>query len=74
LFLYKITEFFNGDIYVSLNVFKIPPGKQLAFFLGLVLNSIKILSLLLLCIFFFYFVYSRILNVFNELDRFGGES
>lgn len=71
LFLYKITEFFRGDISVYLTVLRVIPGNQFNFFLGLILDSIKILSLFPLFIKFLFFVYSRILNVFKDFALLG---
>lgn len=44
LFFYNMIEFFNGDVYVYLNVFNVPTGNQFVFFLGLCLNYTTILS------------------------------
>lgn len=74
LFLYKITEFFNGEIWVYLTVLRVIPGKHVAFFLGLILDSIKILSLLTLCTNILFLVYYRTLNVFKDFVLLGGYS
>lgn len=71
MFLYKITEFLSGEISVYLTVLRVIPGKQFTLFLGLILDSIKILSLLTLCTKFLCFVYDRTLKVFKEFVLFG---
>jgi hypothetical protein len=68
-----ITEFFKGEVYVYLKVLRVPTGRKLVLFLGLILNSIKILSLLPLCIICFSFVYYLTLKALREVDLLGGE-
>lgn len=71
MFLSKITEFLSGEISVYLTVLRVIPGKQFTLFLGLILDSIKILSLLTLCTKFLCFIYDRTLKVFRELVLLG---
>lgn len=54
-------------------VLRVPTGRKVDRFLGLVLNSIKILSLLPLWIICFSLVYSLTLKALREFDLLGGE-
>ena len=67
-----ITEFLRGDVSVYSTVFNYPTGKPTALFLGLFLNSIKILSLLNVLIICFYLVSYLILNVLSDFVLLGG--
>ncbi len=64
-----MTEFLNGEVSVYLIVLSVIPGRQLSRFLGLVLCSIKILSLL--CVDCFCLVYYLTLKVLNDFVLLG---